>query len=261
MSRDIKKYKNIMMSALAVISILIVACNNDPKATDPKPTEDVQLAFKFTSSIGTGSIDFNKDYIITTSQDTIKPNKFKFIFSNFRVVKMDNTELTFPNKYGFISYTDNATDFVLPELPAGSYKGIKFTVGLDSATNHGDPSQWPANHPLNPLKNGMHWSWQGGYIFMTHEGTFSNKGADDSYTFHIATLPFSNEISVEFPYNHVQGKNDIIAVNCDLAKYFDGVNAFSLQNDISGSHSNSAQAVYINKLRENIRLMFSGNVK
>lgn len=261
MLNNMLKFRKRITSAAVAVILMVASCNNDPKVSDPKPTEDAELTFKFTSSKGSNSIDFNTDTMVTTSMDTITPNKFKFIFSNFRIVKQNNTELSFPDQYGFISFSEGITSFVLPEIPEGVYKDIKFTVGLDSSINHGDPSQWPANHPLNPLRNGMHWSWTGGYIFMTHEGAYKNKGVDDSYTFHIATLPFSNEISIAIPYTHNKGNNDIININCDLKMYFDGVNAYSLQNDIPASHSNSAQAWYINKLRENIRLMFSGKVQ
>jgi hypothetical protein len=33
-------------------------------------------------------------------------------------------------------------------VPVGNYKGFKFTVGLDSATNHKDPTLYSASNPL-----------------------------------------------------------------------------------------------------------------
>ena len=79
----------------------------------------------------------------------------------------------------------------------------------------------------------------------------------DNYTFHIATLAFRTEIEIPLTYIHNNGNLDIIQIKADLAKYFDGVHAYSLKTEIPASHSNIAQAPYINKLRANIQQMFS----
>jgi uncharacterized repeat protein (TIGR04052 family) len=48
------------------------------------------------------------------------------------------------------------------EAPAGRYTGLRFTVGVPFALNHGDPTIAPA--PLN--LTAMFWTWQSGYKFM-----------------------------------------------------------------------------------------------
>lgn len=235
----------------------LVSCNNEPKIEPDMAKEDVFLTLDFVSAFNNASIDYNQNEFITSSKDTIIPQKFKFIFSNLRFVKADNTEISFPDRYGYISYDEGNTTMILPEVPEGSYKAIKFYLGLDSAINVSDPSIWPAKHPLNPLYNSMHWGWNTGYIFITHEGQFLNNGVKDNYTFHIATLAFRTEIEIPLTYIHNNGNLDIIQIKADLAKYFDGVHAYSLKTEIPASHSNIAQAPYINKLRANIQQMFS----
>ncbi len=52
-------------------------------------------------------------------------------------------------------------------VPAGQYRGLKFTVGLPFAHNHGDPTL--AASPLN--NTAMFWSWQGGYRFIKFDAS------------------------------------------------------------------------------------------
>lgn len=82
-------------------------------------------------------------------------------------------------------------DIVL-NIPEADYDSIQFQVGLSSAINHGDPSVYPAGHPLNPNLNGLHWNWQGGYVFWALEGYYQVPGEtpDDAeqsaFSFHFA---------------------------------------------------------------------------
>ncbi len=49
-------------------------------------------------------------------------------------------------------------------------EGITFSIGVDAAHNHDDPSAYPANHPLAPQNPEMQWGWAAGYRFAAIEG-------------------------------------------------------------------------------------------
>jgi hypothetical protein len=90
---------------------------------------------------------------------------------------------------------------------------VKFTFGLDSAVNHGDPNQWGPEHPLNGNLTGMHWGWAGGYIFQAIDGNYKdsltaifNKGM----SFHAATDGMKREFTV--PVGPIGGANGLIGV-------------------------------------------------
>jgi uncharacterized repeat protein (TIGR04052 family) len=57
--------------------------------------------------------------------------------------------------------TMGTNDRVEGTVPAGTYKAVKFVLGLPNAENHGD--QAAASGPLGPGVSGMFWSWQSGY--------------------------------------------------------------------------------------------------
>lgn len=80
--------------------------------------------------------------------------------------------------------------FTLPwsGVPDGDYVGLEFEVGLPDAVNRSDPGRWPAGHVLNPLVNGLHWSWQGGYVFLALEGRWrEGAGERRGFSYHLAT--------------------------------------------------------------------------
>jgi len=236
-------------------------CGPDDPPIEPVVKADKGITLDFTSNFNGQLINYNTSTFTTSSKDTITPLRFKMIMSNIVLTKMDNTVVSIPNTFGYVSFEENKRLVTLPAIAAGVYKKLEFRLGLDSAINHSDPSQWGAEHPLNTVLNNMHWGWAGGYIFVTHEGNFKKNGADDVYTYHIATLPFAVDISVDLQntLNHTQDNVGVINVKCDLNHFFDGDNAFRIQTEGASSHSAPAQAGLINKLRANIKGMFSAS--
>jgi len=65
-------------------------------------------------------------------------------------------------------------------VPAGTYVGVRFTVGVPFARNHANPAT--AAPPLN--LGHMHWGWQAGYKFLRFEGT---SAAGSVYRFHLGS--------------------------------------------------------------------------
>ncbi|PJZ55825.1 MbnP family copper-binding protein [Leptospira barantonii] len=72
------------------------------------------------------------------------------------------TLLDFENKTGKCDGTPETNNLVSASIPAGTYKGIKFTVGVPENKNHLDADNQTA--PMNTT--GMFWSWTAGYKFL-----------------------------------------------------------------------------------------------
>ncbi|MCP5543890.1 MAG: cytochrome C peroxidase [Akkermansiaceae bacterium] len=83
-------------------------------------------------------------------------------------------------------------------VAAGIYQRVRFRIGLDPRTDLLDPATFAPGHPLHPDVNGLHWSWQGGFIYMALEGRTSRpvKGGD-GFSFHLARA--GNAPTVELP--------------------------------------------------------------
>jgi uncharacterized repeat protein (TIGR04052 family) len=66
--------------------------------------------------------------------------------------------------------TEPTNASVTGTVPAGSYVGIRFQMGVPFEANHGNPSTAPSPLNLTP----MQWNWQGGYKFLRIDsGNFS----------------------------------------------------------------------------------------
>jgi hypothetical protein len=92
----------------------------------------------------------------------------RYYISNIVLIKNDGTELPITGKV--ILANANNNDYEIGTVPVGSYKGFRFMMGLDSATNHSDPTTYPSTNPLSLQTQPIHWSWNSGYIFMMVEG-------------------------------------------------------------------------------------------
>jgi hypothetical protein len=82
--------------------------------------------------------------------------------------------------------TANTPNISLGQIPVGDYQSITYTIGVDSATNHADPTVYATGHPLALQVPSMHWSWNSGYIFARIDGTIDTS-ADQTAGF---TVPF-----------------------------------------------------------------------
>jgi len=126
---------------------------------------------------------------------TLRLTRFAAIISGVELARPDGGVVQFDGQFGFLDAESGRLSFTLRNVPEGDYVGLAFQIGLPAAINHGDPARWPAGHPLNPIVNGLHWSWAGGYIFAAIEGRW-RAGAGDSlaaaasergFSYHLAT--------------------------------------------------------------------------
>ncbi len=162
--------KNIKSAYIILAAMAIVSCK---KSTDTQPTptpasQTQDLSLNMTSVADNNSINYTS--IFTTdagARYTI--TGFRYYVSNIRLVKQDGTEYPIANKYLLVNPAVASYD--LGQVPVGNYKGIRFNVGVDSVTNHKDPTIYPSTNPLAIQSPGIHWDWNSGYIFLMFEGT------------------------------------------------------------------------------------------
>ncbi len=118
----------------------------------------------------------------------VSVTRLDLLLSEFALVTAEGASVPLPAQYAYISVTGSRTEFVLKDVPAGRFAGLEFRVGLPEAINHRDPAIQPPGHPLHPQVNGLHWNWQGGYVFLALEGLWSkSSGPLLGYSYHLAT--------------------------------------------------------------------------
>ena len=167
-----------------------------------------------------------------TSTDGIKfkLSDWRYYVSNFVLIKEDGTEYPIADKVLLINIAN--ADYSLDSVPVGNYKGFKFTVGLDSLTNHKDPTLYSASNPLSLQSPSIHWSWNSGYIFMKIEGKYDSTVAqlggtsiNQSFFFHVGTDKLKQVIDyTDQPFSVVSGADKELHIEMDFLKILNSVN-------------------------------------
>ena len=138
--------------------------------------------------------------------------------------------------HAWIDLASGRLRWSLDAIPTGTYRALRFWIGPGPAENHADPAQRSPEDPLSPALNGLHWNWQGGYIFMALEGRYrSGNGPTSGYSLHFARDPRRTRISLAVPLE--LARNGVLRLDWDLASLFRLPHPISLARDGASTHS------------------------
>lgn len=181
--------------------------------------------------------------------------RLSYLVSGVSLRREDGSWLDMPDSMAWIDVASHRSTLRVDDVPPAKYQAMRFHVGLDRATNASDPAKRPPEHALNPNVNGLHWSWQGGYIFMALEGMW-RRGSDQptGYALHLARDPFLTEVLIDRP---VDLRTDIEGlVILDVAAILDGVKKISFEKDGTTTHSKDGDPLAI-AMKENLSKAFT----
>ena len=133
---------------------------------------------------------------VDDSSQTVSVTRLAFLLSNFRLQDGDGRWTMLPSQYAFIDAGRPRLGFRLQYIQPGTYRQLGFLVGLDDTINRADPNHWTPEHPLNPVLNTLHWSWQGGYVFFAFEGHYDGEAG---FSLHLAKTPNQTPIILAAP--------------------------------------------------------------
>jgi hypothetical protein len=162
------------------LTLLTAACKDDPVTPDPIPaTFQLEFAFKW------GSQDLVRDqnYLAPDGRN-YSIQLLKYYVSRLSLVKA-SSELVPVKEVALVDFDKPASKMISGSVEAGTYTGLRFSVGLDSIQNHSDQSSYAVDHPLSTTQ-GMYWTWATRYIFTSIEGRAdtSNANVEDIFLYH-----------------------------------------------------------------------------
>lgn len=153
----------------------------DDAGADGAAPEARSIELSFEARVGSAVFDCAQTYDqVGTSKVRVSFSDFRLYVYDVRLIDEDDREvplaltqggdfqfedvalLDFENRTGSCANGTAETNAVVKgSLPEGSFKGVRFGIGVPSALNHGNPLEAPS--PLN--LTAMLWTWQAGHLF------------------------------------------------------------------------------------------------
>jgi cytochrome c peroxidase len=178
----------------------------------------------------------------TSAGETFSITRVSYLVSEFALQRNDGSWLEISNSVAWLDYEQNRNSIRLDKISPGEFRAVRFLVGLNTNLNHADIAQFPAAHPLNPNVNGLHWSWQGGFIFLALEGLWRNSsGAMDGWAFHLARDTNAVRITLAAPLEITNETK--VEMDFDLATLLNAPRPLSFVKDGSSTHSRDGDPI------------------
>lgn len=232
--------------------ILMAACNKkegctDPAALnyDPDAEKDKGCEYVTTHPVEAhfhpyvNGVAHNEGDTYTIGGVATELDYTRFYVSNLRFVDSIGHETLAPEKYLYVM--PDPDEYEIGDIPDGNYKKIRFELGIDSATNHSDPSLYAIGEPLGAQFPNMHWGWSAGYIFLRIDGiadTDDDGVPDDGYEIHIGTDDYLATIEIDYPITIGDGQENILHLNANWEKLFEGIDLSNSANNTTHTTDN-----------------------
>ncbi len=169
-------------------------------------------------------LKYNQDPLTLNSEINLADNRgmelsrLDFYLSNIVLLKGDDlTEEAIPESYILLKNNDSYEhmNFTFESLDMTDVRGIRMFVGIDSTTNHEDPSLYVEEHPLALQSPSMHWGWSGGYRFLALNGIVDHDmdlTVDKEVAFEVVGDNFYQSFDLMFD----EAQNGTTALNIEL---------------------------------------------
>jgi len=236
---------------LGLLAIGFTSCTEDDVVDPIVEVNSASIDFSVNHRVGTQIFTAGTAYSVGVNENATF-SRYAYLLGSFYLMAEDGSKVIIDSQYAHIEAHSGKTTFSLVDIPYGTYKSIGFSIGLDSAVNHGNPNQYNSDHPLSAINNSLHWGWVGGYIFTAIEG--KDVDADESIIFHLAGS--NNKVDFELPTNFTHGAaGSSVALGYDIAEVFINPNSYSFTLDGRSTHSVSDPVT--TKLIENMADVFT----
>ncbi|HQW24014.1 MAG TPA: hypothetical protein PLI47_11990, partial [Bacteroidia bacterium] len=230
--------KKVIFSIIMII--FFFACKKEEVAV-PDKTGNISFSLGYEAdgqAIITDTIKYPIDAGYLISVVTLN-----YYLSEVKLIRSDGVEVLVKD-FHYASLNDTATNVVsCSSALQGTYKGISFNIGIDSAHNVPDglPNTTDNNNMIWPIPMG------GGYHFMKFEGYFSDSTGTFGYAMHIGKN--ENLVKINLDKNFTIGDNAInIPLIMNVNEWFR--NPYIYDFNVDGNYSMSSGPA-MDKLKSN----------
>jgi hypothetical protein len=209
--------------SLVIVLITLASCHKGSQAS---------LRLAFNPMFGSSNLSLNKTY---QSPDGKYYNfsTFMLYISHIKLIHTDGSMVEVKS----IAYLspNNSNDMSIPLSEVeGTYKGIQFSIGLDSVQDNTPPGS--ISDTTNPLSvnNGMYWPGSGmNYVFVILQGyADSNANPSTPIDYLVGSAPYYTTVQVNKSFTITSGSHTTLTLNSDLQKiFFGGTNPINVIAD------------------------------
>ena len=233
------RVSSILIILLWLWAMPIGAERVSPRTASRQPLQQARLAVHIAHLFDGKPLEMETVSLRNRAGNTFSITRLAYLISDVTLLRADGSTVTLSNQPVYINPAEGRETFTLDSVPAGRYAGLSFHIGLPPSLNHADPSRYPANHPLHPLVNRLHWGWQGGYVFLALEGRYrQSDGKLSGYSYHLATD--KNLMAVRLNQNFRIERNSAINLAFDVANVFSAAQVIAIQPNGGGDSTHSA---------------------
>ena len=234
-----------LLSIIGLSALLCSACSKDDDQIINLETEG-KATITFDAAFGSQDFAINKDF--TSGTKTLNFSKFRYWVSNVALVNSNGEEYKVPSSYflleetGALAIQDGAFTYPatkresieLKNIPAGDYKSIKFSIGVDSKFNDNLSLQTGELSQLNGMTN-ISWMWMTSYIFTSVAGKVTESGLAKNFLVETGLNANYKSVALDFPaIVHISSaKESKIMLKADVEKSLDGIDVVT--NTIVGA--------------------------
>lgn len=225
--------KHIFTFALITATSFLAACSKD---NDPIAEYAGQASVTFDAKVG--GEDFSLGKAFTIEGKTYTFTQLRYWVSNISFTNEKGEIYKVPASYYLIEENskintqDGAYEYParkretisLSNIPAGNYKSITFSIGVDSVYNKNMSLQAGELSQLNGMTN-ISWMWHTSYIFSSLKGSMTADGATKNIIVETGLNTNYRTLTVDFtaPVRISTAKTTAVNFTVDVEKIIDGV--------------------------------------
>jgi len=226
--------KRILLLA-TVTTVFFTACSKDDD--NVTPTEfNGQAVLNFNSMVNTDDFELNKDFTINGA--TYNFTQLRYWVSNVSLTNDKGQTYKVPDSYYLVEELNaipvqegsfeyparKREDVTINDIPAGNYKSVTFSIGVDSVHNNNLSLQAGELSQMNGMTN-ISWMWHTSYIFSSLKGTMTAGGASSNITVETGLNTNYRTLTVNLPaaINISSAAQARINLDIDVTKIITGL--------------------------------------
>ncbi len=202
-----------------VLIIVVASCKND---------EEGSLTLHFKPRFESAPVEMFKTFDLIDEHD-IRFTHLSMLVSDMELLTTGDPQFLQDVALVDLSFDDASSSeegytVTIEQLPAKTYTGLRFGVGVPGDQNSKTPSDFPSSNPLS--KNGYYWQAWASYIFMKIEGgmdTANNGNFETNFSYHTGSNHLYRVFETIVPLTIREGQNTDLDIEFNYARILNDV--------------------------------------